>query len=90
MDRIKKGHYIAFSGKTLTVNEATLSLAAVKAAKLLLGKSHRALTVLYSDSVNEQSALSLKNKIESSLGGKADVTMLSGGQKIYCLSLLAD
>lgn len=89
-DRIKKGHYIAFSGKTLTVNEATLSLAAVKAAKLLLGKSHRALTVLYSDSVNEQSALSLKNKIESSLGGKADVTMLSGGQKIYCLSLLAD
>ena len=89
-DRIKKGQYIAFSGKSLIVNEVSLSAAAVKAAKHLLGRSRRSLTVLYSDTINYEEALSLKKKIESSITGRTDVTVLNGGQKIYCLSMLAD
>ncbi len=89
-DRIKKGHYIAFSGKSLAVHESSLSLAAVKAAKHLLGKSRHSLTVLYSDTVDYKTALSIKKKIESSFTRKTEVTVLNGGQKIYCLSLLAD
>ncbi len=89
-NRIKKGQYIAFSGKSLIVSEASLSLAAVKAAKHLLGKSRRSLTVLYSDIIDTETAVLLKKKIESSFAGKIQVTVLNGGQKIYCLSLLAD
>ena len=89
-NRIKQGQYIAFSGKTLIVNEASLSLAAIKAAKYILGKSRRSLTVLYNDTISYEEALSLKKKIESAIVGKLQITLLYGGQKIYCLSLLAD
>ena len=87
---IKKGHYVAFSEKSPIINESSLSLAAVKAAKYILGKSRHSLTVLYSSPIDEAAAMSLKKKIESSLAGKTQVTVLNGGQKIYCLSLLAD
>lgn len=89
-NRIKQGQYIAFSGKTLIVNEASLSLAAIKAAKYILGKSRRSLTILYNDTISYEEALSLKKKIESAIVGKLQITLLYGGQKIYCLSLLAD
>lgn len=88
--KIKTGQYISFAGKQLIANEDSLSLTAIKSAKFLLGKSHRSLTLIFNDEISEEQAEKIKAKIENSFSRKTDISVLYGGQKIYCLSVLAD
>ena len=81
--KIKEGDIIALdNGKLVLVDDDPVK-AAVKLAKMIVGKDSEFISVIYGDEVNQQQAEAVSGEIQKIAKSDADITVIDGGQPIY-------
>ena len=81
--KIKKGEILALENGKLAFSDSDVTKATYKLTKKLLKSTSSFITLIYGSDVTDEKAEETCELIRSKLGGKAEVTMINGGQPVY-------
>ncbi len=81
--KIKEGELMALLGGKVTFVDTDLEKTVLKLLKKMLKPDSEFITVIYGSDVTEAEAAEIEAKIQAKFCGKAEITMINGGQPIY-------
>ena len=81
--KIKEGDILAMENGKLSFTDRDFMRAAVKLTKSMCNKDTSFVTLIYGDNVSEAQAESVRDVLETKLGGEVEVNVINGGQPIY-------
>ncbi len=81
--KIKEGELMALLGGKVAFVDTDLEKTVLKLLKKMMKPDSEFITVIYGSDVSDSQAADIEAKIQEKFGGKAEITMINGGQPIY-------
>ena len=80
---IKKGELMALLGGKITYVDTDLEKTVMKLLKQMVKRDSQFITVIYGEDVSYEQAKKIESSIQVKYGGKAEITVINGGQPVY-------
>ena len=80
---IKKGELMALLGGKITYVDTDLEKTVMKLLKQMVNRESQFITVIYGEDVSYEQAKKIESSIQVKYGGKAEITVINGGQPVY-------